>query len=65
MHNVYMFLSFFNTLTSVQPATDRCRCGCMNPNMTLSSGNLVRETAEELEELRVIAAPLQEQYRST
>ena len=34
----------------VQPATDQCRCGCLEPTIRLSSGNLVGELEEGLEQ---------------
>jgi hypothetical protein len=47
----------------VQPATDQCRCRCLEPTIRLNSGNLVRQLAEGLEERRGIATPLEEQHR--
>ena len=47
----------------VRPATDQCRCGCLNPTIILNSANLVEELAERLVEQRGIAAPLEEQHR--
>jgi hypothetical protein len=35
----------------------------MEPNIRLNSGNLVRELAEGMEELKGIATPLEEQHR--
>jgi hypothetical protein len=45
----------------VWPATDQCRCGCLEPNIRLNSGNLVGELAEGLENQRWIATTLEEQ----
>ena len=47
----------------VQSATDKSRCGCLEPTIRLNSGNLVGEMSEGLEEQRVIAIPLEEQYK--
>jgi hypothetical protein len=47
----------------VQTTTDQCRHECLEPTITLSFGTLTGELAEGLEELRVIATPLEEQHR--
>jgi hypothetical protein len=47
----------------VWQAADQCRCGCLEPTIRLNSGNLVGELAEDLEELRGIATPLEEHCR--
>jgi len=44
----------------VQPATDQCRSGCLEPTIRWSSENLAGELEEGLEERRGIAAPLEE-----
>jgi hypothetical protein len=41
----------------VQPAADQCKCGCLEPNIRLSSGTVVGELEEGLEELSGTAAP--------
>jgi len=38
----------------VWTATDQCRCGCLEPTIKQSSGNMVGELAEGLEERRRI-----------
>ena len=40
-----------------------CRCEGLEPTIRLSSGTLVGEMAEGLEELKGIATPLEEQHR--
>ena len=47
----------------IQPATDQCRCGCLEPTIRMNSGNLVGELAEGLEEQRGIATPLEKKHR--
>jgi hypothetical protein len=44
----------------VRLATVQCRCGCLEPTITLSSGNLLEELTEEWMK---IATPLEEQHR--
>ena len=47
----------------VWPATDQCRCGCLEPTIRLNSGNLIRELAEGLKELKGITTPMEDQHR--